>query len=197
MTGAFANLQSTLDVTYARYQENRAHGLSHRSSIAKIDFDMQLPNEFLAMTDRFSMAHGVEARPPMLDQELVMKVLSMPTQLRTNRRELKGILKKIGGPHLSATLLQAPKRGFVLPMKRWLKEDLSNLVWRLLDERKLKEQGIFNPIYIRRLYNAFLNGKTVNVSRIWSVVMFQIWYANFIERDDVTKPLSTLDLMEG
>ena len=53
LTGAFANLQSTLDVTYARYQENRAHGLSHRSSIAKIDFDMQLPNEFLAMTDRF------------------------------------------------------------------------------------------------------------------------------------------------
>ena len=71
-----------------------------------------------------------------------MKVLSMPTQLRTNRRELKGIFKKIGGPHLSATLLQAPKRGFVYYHRNdGLREDLSNLVWRLLDERKLKSKA--------------------------------------------------------
>src|SRR6202035_1303065 len=99
--------------------------------------------EFLMMTDRFSMAHSLEARTPFLDAEFAALALSVPAALRTRRGDLKGLLRQPEAPFLPEAIERAPKRGFVTPLKRCLRARLRPLPERLLAPSRLAEQGIF------------------------------------------------------
>ena len=70
----------------------------------------QLAEEFLFMTDRFSMAHGLEARVPFLDSELVDFVFSIPASQRTNPKNLKYLLKHAVKDLLPQELLSSRKK---------------------------------------------------------------------------------------
>ena len=167
--------------TFEKFDTYRRQGASHRDAVARVDFDTQLPDEFLAMTDRFSMAHSVEARPPFLDRDLVNLVMSMPADLRTSRHRLKGVLREVAAPFLGDDILHAPKRGFVVPMTQWLAGELKPLVTFLLAEDRLARQGIFKKNLCEKVYMPFLNGRNLNPVLIWSLVMFQIWHLLYVE----------------
>ena len=103
------------------------------------------PDEFLPMTDRFSMAHSLEARTPFLDHELVELVASIPPELRTSAADPKGLLRAAVADLLTPAHLEAPKRGFTLPLAAWLRGPLRPLAERLLADEHLARQGLFRP----------------------------------------------------
>jgi asparagine synthase (glutamine-hydrolysing) len=158
---------STAELLENRYAQSGSR--SPRDSVLWLDTQTQLPDEFLHMTDRFSMRFSLEARTPFLDHELVELVARVPPGSRTSAEDPKGLLRAALGdlvPH------EAPKRGFVFPLARWLRGELAPLVERLLAPERLREQGLFRPDYPYA---------SLDAERLWPLLMFQLWHLLYVE----------------
>lgn len=147
-----------------------------RDAVTWVDLHQQLPNEFLAMVDRFSMAHGLEARTPLLDHHFVEAVLSLPPARRSPRASLKGMLVEAAGELLPPALLSAPKRGFVLPAAQWLRGRLRGQVEELLSTGHLRRQGIFRDAAWTDVARPHLDGTADKTAQLWTLLLFQRWY---------------------
>jgi len=193
LSGASADLAETSALLFTRYLD--ASGAGPRDRCASIDISTQLPDEFLTMTDRFSMAHSLEVRPPFLDNELVDLVTKIPPDTRTSRRDLKGTLRKAVASVLPSALLTAPKKGFVIPLKLWLRGELRPLVQRLLAPERLARQGLFHPDLYARCVAPHLEGRRDLTTQLWGLLMFQMWHLQFIERGNGTGPMCIEEIL--
>jgi asparagine synthase (glutamine-hydrolysing) len=137
-----------------------------------LDVATQLPDEFLHVTDRFSMAWSLEARTPFLDHELVEYVASLPPELRTDADDPKRLLRSAVADLLTPAHLEAPKQGFVFPLERWLRGELRPLAERLVSPEHLRAQGIFRED---------ANFLSLDAERLWPVLMFQLWHLLYVE----------------
>lgn len=158
-----------------------ARAVTLRDRCAAADIATQLPEEFLMMTDRFSMAHSIEARTPFLDHNLAELVLGMPSDLRTRRGNLKGLLRESIADLLPPELVTAPKRGFVIPLTLWLRGTLRPLVESLLAPGRLAAQGLFKPMFHERYVRPHVEGRADFTNVVWAALMFQLWHLVFIE----------------
>ena len=145
---------------------------SARDSVLYLDASTQLPDEFLHVTDRFSMAWSLEARTPFLDHELVEYVASIAPESRTDADDPKRVLREAVADLLTPAHLEAPKQGFVFPLARWLRGPLRALAEQLLSRDHLERQGIFRP-------DADFLG--LDAERLWPVLMFQLWHLLYVE----------------
>jgi asparagine synthase (glutamine-hydrolysing) len=159
-----------------------------RNGVAYVDLQTQLPEEFLLMTDRFSMAHSLEARTPFLDHIFAERVLSIPPHIRTRPGSLKYLLKRAVGHLLPAELLNAQKRGFVIPDTLWLRGKLRPLVERLLGPERLAQQGLLHPQVYHQFVLPHLERRADFTGQVWTLLMFQLWYAVFIEAKAISAP---------
>ncbi|MBO8244221.1 asparagine synthase (glutamine-hydrolyzing) [Prochlorococcus marinus XMU1411] len=167
---------NTSDYFYDLFLNSKASNI--RDSIACTDWLTQLPDEFLLMNDRFSMAHSLEARTPFLDNELIDLILKIPSNLRTKQKDLKYLLRKTLSGILPDEILNAKKKGFILPIDRWLRTNLMGLTKEYLDPMRLKKEGIFNPDIYSRYVLPHFEGKSNNSIKIWTLLMFQLWKEN-------------------
>jgi asparagine synthase (glutamine-hydrolysing) len=153
-----------------------------RDALMQLAMRTQLPDEFLFMTDRFSMAHSLEARVPFLDHLFVEQMLRIPAQIRTKPNDPKYLLRQAVKDLLPSELLHAPKRGFIIPTAEWLRGPLRPLTERLLGPKRLGDQGLFRPEFYTRFVRPHLEGKADYHAQIWSVLMFQIWHCLYMEQ---------------
>ena len=143
-----------------------------RDAVLYLDAATQLPDEFLHVTDRFSMAWSLEARTPLLDHELVEYVASLPPELRTDVDDPKRLLRAAVADLLTPAHLEAPKQGFVFPFERWLRGELRPLAEQLVSPEHLRAQGIFRED---------ANFLSLDAERLWPVLMFQLWHLLYVE----------------
>lgn len=184
--GKFSELEET--AAYLERLFSEAHTDSFRDGVAYVDFQTQLPEEFLMMTDRFSMAHSLEARVPFLDHEFIETVFRIPAATRTRSGDLKYLLKSAVGDLLPPDLLSAPKKGFVIPITLWLRDRLRPLAEKLLSPERLKQQGIFRPAFYSSYVTPHLEGRADYTWQVWAALMFQLWHVVFVEQGAVEKP---------
>lgn len=175
-----AAVRDTADALYARFAETGP--AATRDGTARLDIETQLAEEFLLMTDRFSMAHSVEARTPFLDNGMIDLVRQIPAAVRTKRHDLKYLLRRAVAPLLPQTLLEAPKRGFVIPLGQWLRGPLKAAVEDLLAPKRLTEQGCFTDQFYHAYAKPHLEGRADHTQRVWAAMMFQLWHQRFIEQ---------------
>jgi len=147
-----------------------------RDAVRIIDLQIQLPDEFLHMTDRFSMAHAIEARPPFLDRRLAEQLMAIPARARIGRKRLKEVLIEAVQDLLPRELVTAPKKGFVLPVATWLRGRLRPQVEHYLGKQYLDAQGIFQAGPIERLTRRHLSGHADLSWQVWTLLMFQLWH---------------------
>ena len=181
--GGLQDTASYLQDTYDRSQVRNV-----RNGLATVDFRTQLAEEFLFMTDRFSMAHSLEARVPFLDHKLVEAVFRIPPSLRTDSNDLKYLFKRAIADLLPSDLMAARKRGFVIPVKLWLRKELRPLVERLMHPDRLDQQGLFHKGFYTRFVRPHLDGHADFTWQIWPALMFQLWHLLYIERKQVEAP---------
>ena len=149
---------------------------SPRNAVAYVDFHLQLPEEFLHMTDRFSMAHSVEARVPFLDHELVELVFTIPPEIRTKRGRPKYLIRDIVKDLLPPELHEAPKRGFILPLPLWTRKELRQSIEEALSPTALTSQGLFSPQVWETIVRPHLSEEKNYTPQVWTLFMFQLWY---------------------
>jgi len=169
---------------------NHSQARDIRNAIAYVDFKTQLVDEFLFFTDRLSMAHSLEARVPYLDHEFVELVFRIPSRLRSKPEDWKYLLKKATGPVIPQEVLNAPKRGFVIPITVWLRGRLRPLAEKLLSPQRLKDQGIFRPEFHDNYLRPHLEGRDYTW-QLWAMIMFQLWYLVFIDHPTNGPPTFT------
>jgi asparagine synthase (glutamine-hydrolysing) len=179
-------VQDTASYLQNLYDNSAASDL--RNGLAAVDFRTQLAEEFLFMTDRFSMAHGLEARVPFLDHLLVELVFRIPPAMRTKAGDLKYLFKRAIGDLLPAPLLTARKRGFVIPTKLWLRSELRPLVERLLHPERLHHQDLFDSKFYDSFVLPHLEARADFTAQVWAALMFQIWHLIFVEQKQTEAP---------
>lgn len=164
-----------------------------RNALAATDFRTQLAEEFLHMTDRFSMAHSLEARVPFLDHEFVESVFSIDPMQRSTNTEMKFLLKRSMSDLLPEPLLSARKKGFTIPVGLWLRTRLKPVARFLLSRERLARQGYFSPDFAARYLEPHIEGRKDFGTAIWGALMFQLWHLVFVERRTIDKPSFKID----
>ena len=130
----------------------------------------------LAKVDRASMASSLEVRVPMLDHRVVEYAWRLPAALKSsNRAGSKPLLRQILYRHVPRELVDRPKRGFSSALPVWLRGPLREWAEDHLDARRLKEEGLFDPIAVRSCWNAHLTGTSDHSQLLWNILMFRQW----------------------
>ena len=135
-----------------------------------------LPGDILTKVDRSSMFYSLEAREPFLDQSIIDFSQSLPFSQKYRKGEKKYILKKLLENYLPKDFIYRKKKGFAVPIDKWLHGALKPIVNEYLNAAKLNEHGILNTKFVLRLVNDYYNKKGVNSHKIWFLLIFQMWY---------------------
>ena len=135
-----------------------------------------LPEDILTKVDRASMACGLEVRAPFLDTRLVDTVQKLPARFKYGRNVTKRLLKSAVSSKLPSSILSRPKRGFGIPVARWLRGELAPLLERLLEPGRLDRQGLFRPEEVTRRIAEHRSGIRDHRKPLWTLLMFQLWY---------------------
>ena len=153
-----------------------------------LDMDTYLPGDILAKVDRASMKYSLENRCPFLDPEVMLYSYRLDHDLKYHREKSgwskKYILKQLACDYIPRELLERPKKGFSVPLGKWLSGPLREQLLTYGNAQFLKEQGIFNPEEVTQLIAKFLSegdkgaGTGQNYSGLlWSFFVFQQWAA--------------------
>ncbi len=151
----------------------------HRAIYA--DIKTFLVDSILAKVDTMTMAHGLEARVPLLDYELVELAARIPEGLKFRWLSGKRIFKKAMQDRLPSEVICRKKSPFHPPLAGWLKSDLRETVSDILSDANLKKVGLFNSSYIETLKREHFAGVANNAYKLWVLVNFLEWHRLFVE----------------
>jgi len=149
--------------------------LSPLDQMTLCDYKTFMVDDVLTKVDRASMSVSIEAREPLLDHKIIEFSASIPSSLKYKNGVGKYLLKKVLYKHIPKELIERPKSGFQIPLYEWLKSDLKEVLDFYLDSEKLAESGIYNVDEIVKLKNDYYEGKSVNISLLWFVLMYEMW----------------------
>ncbi len=146
-----------------------------------LDMAMYLPDDILCKVDRASMAVALEVRCPLLDHNVVEFFWELPRSLLARSNKGKLLLRQILARHVPEELFERPKMGFGVPIEFWLRGPLREWAEELLDEDRLKREGIFDPAPIRQVWREHLSGRADHQYRLWTILMFQAWHERWMK----------------
>jgi asparagine synthase (glutamine-hydrolysing) len=146
------------------------------------DYMTRLPEHTLMLTDRMTMAHGLEARSPFVDHELVEFMATCPSDLKIRGRQLKYIVRELAKDYLPPDIVKRKKQGFMFPVAYWFRGQLSQLVERLLLESFFVREGIFRKEYVRHLMKEHQQSRVDNHARLWMLLNLEVFHQMYVDR---------------
>jgi asparagine synthase (glutamine-hydrolysing) len=148
--------------------------------LLELDIKTYLTDDILTKVDIASMAHSLEVRCPLVDQELMVFAASLPGSVKMRGLTTKRILREVAKPLLPPSILSRRKQGFGLPIDRWMRDDLAPLSRDVLLDRTARERGIFEPNAVERLLRLHQRGEPRG-DQIWAMMILELWYREFID----------------
>ena len=145
-----------------------------------LDINFYMAEDILTKVDRAAMAVSLETRAPFLDPRVGQFAASIPVDYKLRGRKGKYILKQAVKDLLPREILSRPKKGFGIPIAEWLKGRLNPLLHDMLAPHKLNQQGIFNAERVQRLIREHESNAASHHKELWTLLVFQLWYDNFL-----------------
>lgn len=152
----------------ARYSEQKSF-----LSIQLNDMQNYLAGDILKKVDLASMLNSLEVRIPFLDHRLVPLVLALDERYKIRRLETKWLLKRIAAKYLPKRIVYRAKRGFTVPISKWIREN--GLLREFLTNRKYYGHELLDYGHVTRLLDSHCNNATDNARHLWLVFVFNCW----------------------
>lgn len=143
----------------------------------KLEMTNYMTWRLLRDTDAMSMAHSLEVRVPLIDDNLVDYVLALPAGWHKASGWPKKLLVDSMRDLLPEHILDRPKQGFQLPMDVWMKGRLKPLIEHAFSKKKIRERGIFNENALIALWQQFESDK-LPYEYVWKFVALELWMQN-------------------
>jgi asparagine synthase (glutamine-hydrolysing) len=150
----------------------------------------------LMVEDKLSMANSLEARVPLLDNEVVDLALSTSWDLLTDGRTGKIAFRDAIGSWLPSEIVHKPKMGFGPPDASWYRGPLQPFIRRILSPSRIAARGVFRPEFVLEKIEQHMSGQANNLSLIWSLISFDAWCEVFgLYGGDLGEPMEQNDLV--
>ncbi|MGB0933687.1 MAG: asparagine synthase (glutamine-hydrolyzing) [Lishizhenia sp.] len=170
----FSHSITELDTAYASKKLNKeASALSYMMAI---DYETYLHDDILQKVDRATMFASLEGREPFLDHRIIEFAAQLPDHFKYHSGVKKRIIKDIVHDYIPQEMMDRPKMGFAIPIANWMYTILRELVESHLNQEKIERQAIFNWNFVARLKSNLFSGKKELDTKIWYLLMFQMWY---------------------
>ena len=166
------------EAIYADTVEHYRRG-PRRSRLARVQFQYQrqyLPDDILTKVDRASMAHSLEVRAPLMDPRVVDFANALPDRMKLRYGRGKRFFKEALRGRLPDAILDRPKKGFGIPMDDWLRSALRPAFERTCSPERIREQGLFRPEPLQRLWAEHQSGRRNHGGLLWTFLAFQLWH---------------------
>ena len=170
------------DATVARFAKILAESSrgSRLGRLIDLDWETYLVDDINTKVDIASMAHALEVRAPFLDTDVVEFAARLPRKMLMRWRG-KHLLRRAVKDLVPASILRRRKRGFGLPLRRWMNRDLAVLIRDVLLDRTARERGLFQPAEVERLIGAVDHDWNAP-DRVWTLLVLELWFRAFIDR---------------
>ena len=179
------DLRPLMDETAARKRFHLLHAAAGSptglSAALYFDYKTFLPDDILALSDRLSMAHGLEIRVPLVDHVLVEEIFPLPASVKLGPLRLKHLLRRALRSRLPAAHFRAPKRGFVGPTAAWLRHELRPILEDELSAARLERIGYFEPRAVSALLGEHLGRRNNREGILWALLCFSVWHRQYVE----------------
>lgn len=180
MKEALGHMSRTMDRLAWRgipLRENESRLLKDECASLMLDDMLHYhPDDILVKVDRAGMAVSLENRIPMLDRDVIEFAWSLPMEYKYDGITTKRVLREVLYRYVPERLLDRPKKGFSVPLERWLREgDTAEWAKELMLHSKAAEDGILDPIQVSRLWRQF-ETKGATPRLVWTVLMLEQWY---------------------
>ena len=148
------------------------------------DCAVRLPDHPVMITDRITMAHGLEARSPFMDHRLAEFAARLPSEMKVRGRSLRIMQRKLAARYLPEAILTRPKQGFASALPYLLQAEYRQLYGHFLRDARLVRAGILSGPAIEMLLRQHLAGRADHGNRLWLLINAELWYRMMIEGED-------------
>ena len=147
--------------------------------IMDMDFNSFMLGDLLVKMDIATMNNSLEGRSPFLSKELLEFSPRLPNVFKIRRTKTKYILRELSKKYLPLDLINQPKRGFEIPLKDWVDNQLSDIISDYLNPAELS-QNFIDHRFIQNILNNQLNISPEKRAKIlWSLFTLEVWYKNY------------------
>lgn len=168
---------SSLDLLEHYFRQSK----SYVGGAAWADIHTYLPDDLLVKVDIASMAHGLEARSPLLDHKLMEWAARIPSGQKMGGGMTKSILKSALEPFLPNNVLYRPKMGFGVPIDEWLKGELKEFTHDTLLSDQARGRGLISPSYVKTMLDEHCGGIRLHHTRLWALLILELWFQMWID----------------
>lgn len=163
----------TCSYKYSVYDPKYLKETNH--NIMLMDMLMYHPDDILVKVDRAAMAVSLETRVPMLDKDVVEFAWTLPIDYEREGQTGKKVLRDVLYRYVPKEMMERPKKGFSIPIEKWLRQsELREWAESLIDRKTLEQQGILNPDVVWKIWKDFIDRGEWRI-QIWYILMFQEW----------------------
>lgn len=151
--------------------------LSGLQKIMNLDFDNILAGDLLVKMDIATMAHSLEGRSPLLSKALLEYIPGLPDSYKIRGGQTKYLLRKLAEKYLPAELINQPKRGFEIPLKKWVDNELKDLIAAYLLPKDAYCRKFVTTNFIENLLDRKIKtGDEKKAKMIWTLFALEVWY---------------------
>ena len=154
------------------------------NQVLYLDMKLYLENDILVKVDRASMMVSLEARVPLLNVDFVEHVARLPLSLKLHRFDQKFIFKRAMRGLVPNEVLARRKKGFGIPVARWFRGPLRELLLDTLSPTGMGRHGLFRQSEVEKLIRSHLDGSRDHRKELWTLFIFQRWYDTWMAGAD-------------
>ena len=158
------------------------------SQMMRFDAETYLPEDILTKVDRMSMAHSIESRVPLLDNEVIAFAATLPASMKIKNGRRKHVLKEVAATLLPRDIIDRKKQGFGVPLGTWFRGHLRELFADTLLSPTTLQRGYFQPAFVKRIVAEHLAGTRDHTLRLWQLLVFERWHREYVDRHSTAVP---------
>ncbi|MBI3784918.1 MAG: asparagine synthase (glutamine-hydrolyzing) [Deltaproteobacteria bacterium] len=181
LTPAFAELLDThdsYDLCRRFLVDQRLDALSRMQNA---DYQTYLPDDILTKADRSSMRHSLELRVPLIDHKVFDLVRRLPRSLKIQAGTGKHLLRRAMEELLPPAALKRGKKGFAVPLQRWLSGELGALAEDVFRDRRTQQRGILESNELHGLLYDARRGHRDLSNEVWAALILELWCRHYLD----------------